>query len=439
MSSEERIAFYAVTNLHLVNALNIKLTYYNQNKAVLFIRVANQISYELVHVIQQGDYFEKIVMIPFPVLNNKAGRLGRIPKIRMLNYGERMQNYHDYYLKSIKLNMFFDVAVIPHFWNHAIYYLTYWKMNNPHIRIEFYEEGLSNFVPRFGTFHSMTSPRCSGSKTERAVQRYVERHRMRRISKGATRILYVYNPEMLLENESWVVRKLPSLRENGLSWKLMNSIGSDYIRLLRYSKVFIYYIANHLIPGIEDSYDISYMVIDKIKKIFGPKRFIIKPHTSVTNHRFEYAKQFEKYCYVDREDYFPEAVFANIEEMDSRLFVLRCSALPFNLHNWFKFQPFIIFTYRMFPLFSQTGDPATECVVEKLRKTYDDPSRIMTPSSFLELEMMLKSCKRRMYGLPEFGFEQLYEDSDVMKFGNEDEIQNENAAEEPTDDVYSQL
>lgn len=400
--NNKRVAFYAITNLQLVNVTNIRLSYYSENSAVLFIRIANQISYDLVKAIAEEDFFEDIVLIQYPILNNKVGFWGKIPKIRMLSYGKRMQSYHDYYLESCKTDQLFDVAVVPYFWFHTLYYLTYWKKNNRHIRIEFFEEGLSNYSAEHGTFRDFTSPRCSGSKLERRVQRFAEKPRMRRIRSNATNTLYVYNADMLYEGHSWKAKTLPSIKNNDRLLSLLDmAVRRNSLKVLRYSKKKVYYIANHLIPDIEDSYDLSYMIIDKVLRAFDPRQVLIKTHPAITEHREKYARQFEERCYIDRDDQFIEGFFADREEIESKLFILRCSALPFNMRNWFECQPFVMFTYKMFPYFSQTGDPSVEGYVAKLKQAYDDPSKIMTPASWIELEMMLESCKRRMYGLSE--------------------------------------
>lgn len=399
---EERVAFYAVTNLHLINALNVKITYYRHNKAILFIRVVDQISFELVDAIRKGRYFEDIIMIPFPVINNKSGLFGKIPKLRMLTHRRRMQKYHNYYLDSSAANLFFDVAVVPYFYCHAIYYLVYWEKKNSDIRVEFFEEGVGNFVSENGTFHSVTSPRPIGDKHKKRAVMIAEKAPMRRLRNNATRTMYVYNSDMVLEDEKWQVREIPSANYVEEIKKILSGVANKFnLLLLRYSTKRIFYIANHLIPGIEDSYGIAYKVIQNIIEIFDPNSLLIKPHPGVAKHIREFAKHFEPECYVDRAHHFSEALYANIKDVNASLFVLRCSTLPINIANWCMQQPYVLFTYKLFPYFSQTGDESAECIVEKLRLLYNDPSRIMVPSSFLELRLMLETCKRRMYGLSE--------------------------------------
>lgn len=394
-----RVAFYAFTNLCLINASNVRVTYYPKSEAVLFLRVTKNISHELVDSIRKSKIFDNIVMIPYPVLDNKVGALGKIPKIRMLTYGYRMQKFHDYYFESSKVDMFFDVAVVPYFCNYTIYYLSHWQSINNQIRIEFYEEGLSTFSLVFGTYKGKTSPHVLGH--EKKIHKLLERIKTPKLRRHATKTVYVYNEKMLLDDVEWDARTLSALNNNQKINSIMKSVAEcEELRCIKYSKARVYYIANYLLNGLEQNYSMSYEIINTITNVFRPNDLIIKTHASNEKHRNEYAKQYENQCFVDRGEFFVESVYANIEDIDFHLFVSRASSLVFNIFNWFKVQPFVIFTYKMFPYFSQTGDPDAEHVVQKLRELYDDPSRIMTPHTFLELEMMLDNCKRRIYGLP---------------------------------------
>ena len=329
------------------------------------------------------------------------GRWGKYPKIRMLNYGNRMQKYHERYLKVDDIGLSFDMLITPYYGLTAIYYVNELKKHQQDLQVLFYEEGLLLFreIGRMIPYLTGYFPHGSNDK-ERLINRLAEKPRIKRCRKNAQSVIYTYAPEMLQEEAGLTAYKLPGCQDNPCTAWLLQDLAAQLPDLLeRYEKRNVYYIANHLVPGLEDSYNISYSVIEAILQCFGKDKLIIKAHPSSTAHKLEYARQYEAMAYVDRQDYFPEAVFSNISNLRQKLFVCRMSTLPFNLCNWFGAEPYVIFTYRLFPYFANTGDPSAENNIELLKHKYKDPSRIMVPSSFHELRSMLRLYKARLYGI----------------------------------------
>lgn len=388
------IAFYAVSNLAIVNAINVKGTYFPQEKTDLYVRYVGGTDLDLVEKAMQSEIFENVYMINMPTINKKKGILGKIPYVRSLFYGKKNQSFVNHYLDILHGDKIYDKMFTLHMDAHAVYFANYFKKRNKRIEICFYEDGNASYLctKKYLT-HSIQS---TLSRKAFWAKKIAEAPYYFQVRKNITDKLYIYCADQY--NPSKGFRPFPvEVQPDCLH--LLQGMGQAVpveIRL-RYQKKMVYYIANPKTKA-EPTYDFSYEIIERISKVVGDRQMIIKPHANAsTENRNLFGAKYEEKIYVDRNTYFLEGLLSTLSGMDQKIIVSRASAAAMLPKIWLKKEPYILLTLRLFPFYGESGDPGGDEFIELLRSVYSDPSRIMVPNTLGEMELMLKQCVAHIY------------------------------------------
>ncbi|MBQ3131716.1 MAG: hypothetical protein IJC24_03310, partial [Clostridia bacterium] len=201
------IAFYAVSNLAIFNAVNVKEQYYPDTGADLFVRFVNGTTLELVEAVRGSGIFENVFLINIPQIDTRSGFLGKFSSLRILGYGKKYQLFVDRYLDTVVPEKKYDVLLTLHMDSHCLYFADYFRRSNKRIAIEFFEDGTASYLC---TKKYLTQrPVRLGESFKAYIGRCIyERPTRRRIRRNITNTLYIYAPEIYDEEMGFVPKKL---------------------------------------------------------------------------------------------------------------------------------------------------------------------------------------------------------------------------------------
>ena len=389
------IAFYAVSNLAIFNALNVKEQYYPDTGADLFVRYVNGTMVELVEWVRNTGVFDNVFTINFPVISTKAEGLGRVKLLRALSQGIKYQRFVSRYLNTMVPGKKYDVLLTLHMDSHCVYFADYFHRNNKKLSIEFFEDGTASYL-RSRKFIALRPIRMQlGFKAYIAKCFYQMPIRIR-LRSVISRVLYIYAPEQYDLKKGFRPKKL-EIGKTGREILTQIADAIDPTLRMRYEKRPIYYIANAKSRG-EPTYDDAYKILDCIIESVGRDKLIIKTHSSAsTENKLGFASQFEKVAYVDRNVYLLEGLLSGITDIENKVIIARATTAMILPKLWFNKEPYIILTLRLFPYYGQYGDPGGDEYIEMLRSMYSDPSRIMVPNTLGDLRIMLMQLRMRVY------------------------------------------
>lgn len=386
------VLFYAWTNLVLINMVNTKLSHFPSEEADLLIRCSPTMSQELINEIVNKKIFLNVYYIDIPKIDHRKGIIGKIPKVRLLSTKGDIRNYYARFVKYTLREKKYDKLISGGLWNDTIYLLNFLCKINESIEVEYVEEGERSYEG-IGALNQVV---VVGKWKEKIVQKYNVGMLWKKHRKNITNTIYLYRPERYVNNKI-IVKKIPVLSQDNPCYQILNKtiMHLDESHFIWYEKRSVCYFANYLVPNYEDSYDFAYQIIDSIIKIVGEKQVILKPHTSSTAHRLEFADQYSDEIFVDRSVFLFEGMYTKAD-FTKKILIARTSSALLYPKVMFNQEPFIIFTYRLFNYYHQFGDDLTDNYVKEMKKMYIDKSKVLVPNTLLEFEKMLFTAYNRI-------------------------------------------
>lgn len=384
------VLFYAWTNVVLLNIVNTKETFFDNEDADLLVRCSPTLSPKLISDIESMGIFNNVYYIDMPKISKTRKILGKIPKIRMIGMKKPLRKFYVRYVQENLANKAYSKIITGGLWNDTLYLLQALYSQNPKIQIEFVEEGERSYEGIKG----LCKPIIGGNWKNKLVEYYNVGLFLHKCKRNITNVLYLYRPDRYCGDHRLCLKELPKIDKvsNNPCFLLLDKMSDtlDNSILLRYEKRPVIYIANYLVPKFESNYDMAYRIIDLLIKVFKQNQIMIKTHTSATEHRFNFAKQYESRIFIDRNAYLFEALYTKMD-INNKIFIAKNSTTLLYPKQLFGQEPYLIFTYRLFEYYHEYGDEITDKYVSDLKKIYENPEKIFIPNTMMELENQLRS------------------------------------------------
>lgn len=388
------IAFYAVSNLAIFNAVNTKEMYYSNEEADLYIRFVNGTALDLLETVISFSIFKNVYLVNFPTFNKKQGIMGHFPYIRSLFYGRKIQKFVTRYLTITAKDTRYDRMLTLHMDAHAVYFANYFRRFNKKIRIEFLEDGTASYLC---TKRYLTNPVKSTLSWKLFLAKKIyEGYYFWRVRNNISDSLYIYYPQGYDHEKGF---KPHPLVVQPIGREIMESMaaGIDEPLVMRYDKRHVIYLANPRMAA-EPTYDFAYKIIDHIIDVTGHNQLVIKTHSNAsTENKEKFAARYESKVFVDRNVYLFESLLYIIRDLEHKIIISRASTAAMLPKLWLNKEPYIILTLRIFPYYGESGDPGGDEYIDLLRSLYSDAKRILVPNTLGELTMMLKECQSEIY------------------------------------------
>lgn len=396
------IAFYCVSNLAIINAVNVKLIYFPEEEADLYIRFVNGTDKNLVHFLMDKNIFSNVFCIDIPDISYDGydgiiGLISKIKRLRILLTGKLCMKYISNYLDILPSPKIYEILIVMHLDAHAVYYANYFKNNNKRLKIQFIEEGSASYLRE--KKHMTSSIRAEMSYLRYFGRLLGELPYFFNIKRCITSTLYVYYPEAYDCSLGFCPQKIymhPITKEFVHElYELMDPVLS-----IPYRNRPIYYIANPK-SFVEPTYDMAYRIIDTIRNVVKTRQIAIKTHSNAsTDNKLHFGDPYKKKdgAFIDQEVYIFEFLLAGLGELVSKkIIVSRGSSVAMYAKLMSEQEPYIILTFRLFTWYGRHGDKRGDQYAAMLKKIYQDSSRIMIPNTLGDLEDMVEKCINKIY------------------------------------------
>ena len=387
------IAFWVCNNNQLINSVNLKLHYYKDMPADLYVRT-NIISEELISIINNNAIFENIIFLEYPLLSAKKVKFGSHLIFRVLFSYKLRTHYYQNYLNQLTNTKNYDHLFVAGFWADSIYLIDYFSKINTKLQVSFFDEGTSSlyFTKRKFLWYF---PAANWRNKCYAI--YTEFLLRLKHSKRFDGKLYLYPQDIYKADNKIIVMRLPKITDDNFLCKkiILNGFDMEDSSILdyRYSHCKVCYLATPPTPSYEENYSRTYQILDEISECCSTKELIIKPHPTNTDHRKKFAQQYEVSAYVDRQLYFFERLFLTVD-FNNKVLISRNSSSLFYAKAVYGQEPYIIFTFRLYPYYHQFGEDSTEEYAQDIKAMYDHPEKIFIPNTIMELRMILRRLLR---------------------------------------------
>ncbi len=383
--------FYAFNNTQIVNMVNTKLTYYNDEESYLIVRGSAIISSDLITAISNTKVFHEIYMMDMFEIDLKTVKFGKVKVVRSFIKGKLIKNYYTEYLKNAFHDKKCDRLFIVGGWTETVYIADFFKRNNSDLKLIIVEDGTIVYSMTRKELYNSRPMLKYNKKFNRILNKLVERRYAGNHINHITKEIYVWSKQEFLrlnKDKRAVPVELKRIDDDNIVLKeILESTLDNYNNLcIYYDKRKVIYLADYIFE--EDQNRLLNLIFKNIK----PHRVIVKTHTGITKHRLEFAKSFtEKYraLYVDRNCYFFEALNTKID-FSNKVLISRGSTVLLYSKLMFGYEPYIILTYKLFKEYMREGDiNLFDDYVDMLKNVYENPKKIMVPVSTYEFEEML--------------------------------------------------
>lgn len=378
------LVFFALTNLHIFNIVNVKRNLFSDECADLYIGKSNRISHELVSEIEKAHIFRKVILIDSPYAK-KIKLFGNTPILRFVPHiFEIVVDCHNI-LKSLKMNsgdsqysrVFINKLNVP-----AVILLDYFYKYNNNIQISYIEEGGGDmYMNKNMIYHQTTQWRLIFSYIHLVTR--VKSNNSHYISQSDN--IYLYMPELYSMDTGLLPIHIPVIDKKD---QVMKSILDCSLQKLDYSayinKCFIYFVSHNT---LNNSYETDYILINTILSVIPASDFLIKEHpiafnTPSANYPLS---QYEPSVFVDRRNYMLESLYSCID-LTEKILITRGSATVLHPKYMFNQEPYVIFTYMLYSPDNITNEAK---LAEDLISCYIDKSKIFIPESITDFKNVL--------------------------------------------------
>ncbi len=379
---------YAWTNYLLINMVNVKVNIYAEEKADLIIKSSPTIDSHIVEMIKSMNIFENIYFDDY--VSFKRTRVNGIFTLR-----KKYRGHYDRFVNSLDKAHVYSKVLVAGYWNDVLYMLNaLWKRGD-RFKIDLVEEGEINYEEPWKIFRPYIGESIR-AKIFHNLNTYIMKCRFNRV---LTRNIFLFTPNRQKDKRLKPL-VMPQMELANPVYKIYNNLYKELPewKKLFYEKRNTIFLGSYLAPQrLEDSYAYAYNMIDTILECMSDKRVIIKAHTSSTEHRLNFAQNYEESSnvYVDRDVYIFEALFCAPDIENKILIASHSSALNHPVAMFGK-EPYIFVLYKLYPWYKNFGDNVGDRFVESLRNLYSKPEKIYVPNSILEFRMNLMEVKNKL-------------------------------------------
>lgn len=377
-------AYYASTNIQLINLLNLKVNVFPSSESDLYISNNGKIFPELISLIQDAAAFRKIHLININDHIKPVGNQSLFHKVSSAFIARK------YYYRQICLysnEITYSHLIFNGFWMNATYILLILYSRNPNLRVSFIDEGMRSY-------NLSKKALCSnyGSNIMGNIWYYfVIYSRFRKIStyQRCVEDIYLYQPELYCDKKNMEAKQLPKMNSH-------NQICLNILKKLSYCMDSTEYQTRNIYYFVQDQYNkpsqkmILTTYLDILTQTFDPLQVIIKEHPNSIAGYCSHSECQNTDLFVDTRLYLFEAMLLNID-INAKVFIARDSSSLIYPKFMFDAEPYVIFTYKLYPEYYINNIIEMDRLSNGLISSYVNKEKVLIPSDISEFKYMLET------------------------------------------------
>ena len=389
------IACFAWTNLQILNTTNVKVNLYPEEKADLYIRMGGHISKELIGAVKASGVYENVYCLDPISLSYNNMKLGFIPHFKALLLKGAYIKAYNALMENTAPKKEYSRVLMAWFYAENAFIINYFAKHTKHLAITLVDEGTGSYC--YGK-KELYFPGFMAAQFKTKLRRILtEKPLAKKLSRNIDTIA-LYRPECCQPDIDYKKLTIPQIHPdtNPILHGILNgAAGSlDATQFIRYNKRRYFYFSLFSQEGVKFD-ETSIDILDSVLKNSYQEQVIAKIHPGNTHHRENFAKSYENKIYVDRSVYMYEALYMQLDDPNEKVLVSCASTATLNPKFMFGYEPYVIFTYRLYDTYRQIGIERDDWIAKALMDTYEDKSRVMIPNSMHELQQMIRSIHHK--------------------------------------------
>lgn len=378
------IAYYATTDIQLINIVNLKVNVYPLDEGDLYIYNNGRIIPELITMIKDAGIFRRVNLIQVDDIVIPTNKKHHLFQNVIHLFKSRAYYYHQILINAN--NTLYSRLIINGFWLSSVYILLVLYSQNKKLRISLIDEGM-------GSYNQSKKELCTnfGVKSFSNIWYYfVVYSTFKNLAYYKNRVddLYLYRPELYIDKENILVKKLPLINENNsicfnLLRKLSLNIDNSEYKL----RNIFYFVQDQ--NNIPDQKVVLQTYLEILIQIIDSTKIIIKEHPNSVIGVFSQGELYQNTSlYVDKHLYLFEAMLLNIN-IDDKVFISRESSCLMYPKYMFDAEPYVIFTYKLYTEYYKKYHYMLDWYSTSLTSVYRNKDRVLVPENYEEFSKIL--------------------------------------------------
>lgn len=357
------ILYYAATQLHIFNAVNMLNTVHKGKKADIFVLNHFVSAPAICQRLEASGVFEKVLLINNTNDKGIVNLLKRVVQTLFLprNIAQTVKN------KSYDEVVFFSN---DHLMAASLIRLVLKK--NKAAGFALGEDGVGSY------FADLKTP---NAKVKLVLRLFGRAQYLEKIN-----IQYIYQPELMVGENDLSVRRIPLPDfSKGIPEAYKMIFGAGEKASCPYKEKAVYLQQPFVEDGLSDEFESEEAVLDLVEDFFGKEDFLVKLHLRSKPERYE------KYRHT-KDSRLWEYTWCE-KALEDKLLITPVSTAALSPKMFFGEEPVIIFTYRLFDK-SLTENPAYKNMIDfvmRFRDCYTNKDRVFIPQTLQELREILES------------------------------------------------
>lgn len=324
------LAFYACTNTQIINMINVKLQFYRNVGADLYILKKNRVDLGLVKCIEEARIFKAIIIIdPYILPQN------RLFKIFSLFVAHIPNKYYKKIITKASKDKCYDKFITFGFWADTLYVLNIFYEKNKDIIVEFVEEGMINYFFDKGRPYFC---RTYGGIKEKIIRLLAHGLAAFKLKRNITR-MYVYRPDLVESNYCNELKQINNQNE------IIQNIVKIYQNKKKgFNKIYDQVKFVYLLDNFE--FDMHIYILKEILSYINEKDLVIKLHPENTKDEVERIYYSFPNTYIDNNDYCFEINMVGKDKI--KAFISRSSTFAYSFKYIFGIKKSNLLLYKIF-------------------------------------------------------------------------------------------
>lgn len=372
------IIFYVWTDTQLINAVNIKTNITTLDEADCFILSKNLSSELLENVISSGIFKKVYVSGRFDnyllasCINYRVNKLFRFFSNHFI-----MRNYSSF------LNTNYSHIFAPGFWAGVIYYVRILSLNNPNLKISFFEEGMDNY--KYNKYDlCYVNGTYLHSHMHKIIWKCLCHHSISSAALNYSELvqdMYLYQPKLYLFESDFVLKMIPPINNDEV--KTLISLNNNISKISEYFGRKVFYFLQDQVKYTSIPLDIIVLL-----NVIPSKDIIIKKHPRYNNVEFFRLLECQyPDVFIDSNIESFETIAATVSLSD-KILITRDSSSIIYPKFIFGSEPNIIYTYNLYS-WSDNKIQLFDSFTSNIKSIYSMKERIHIPKSCEDMKEVL--------------------------------------------------
>ncbi len=357
------ILYYAATQLHIFNAINMLNTVHKGKKADIFVLNHFISAPAICQRLEASGVFEHVVLV-----DNKNDK-------RLLSLLKRV-------VQTIFLPRDIADAVKNKRYDEAVFFSNDHLMAASLIKLILKKNKAAEFaLGEDGVGSYFADLQIPNAKVKLILKLFGTARYLEKIN-----IQYIYQPELMVRENNLTLRRIPVPDfSEGISSAYKTIFGAAQENTYPYNEKAIYLQQPFVEDGLSNEFKSEETLLDLLEGFFGKDEFLVKLHLRSKPERYE------KYHHT-KDTTLWEYVWCE-KSLANKLLITPVSTAALSPKMFFDEEPVVIFTYRLFDK-SLTENPDYKNMIDfvmRFRDCYTNKDRVFIPQSLQELRGILEN------------------------------------------------